>query len=327
MEAFEYQFYTPDRKTVQIKIGPTPSGLYEHLELFRYERILRAVLAALARAVNTDNIEAWWEPVWRLVGEWLGFYAHTEVVGQKRIWINQYRVTPFMPDQTVAAPATTHTKMEVPDLITGFHIMLQVGGNSYTWFHTFGFEELKRALSRKASESLDGIPLTGPAMGRLMAKLEEAAAQGERQAALHFKELHRRLKRDPAVLAALPKRYYVMATAGPWFAIGAGQDAPPPQLLDAVIRLPTNNEVVDDVEDEVVVLEPAHLLQAPNWAPDMRQFGFTSRLGLTWLPHIYHINSVEGWKQLGDIRAWIKEEIDAKNLPGNGWILTIAPLP
>ncbi|KAJ7673152.1 hypothetical protein DFH06DRAFT_1123882 [Mycena polygramma] len=66
MEAVEYMFYTPDGKTVQVKIGPTPSELYHNLELSRHQRLTRAVLMALARAVNTDNIEAWWEPVIRL---------------------------------------------------------------------------------------------------------------------------------------------------------------------------------------------------------------------------------------------------------------------
>ncbi|KAJ6482854.1 hypothetical protein C8R47DRAFT_1132909 [Mycena vitilis] len=315
-------FYAYGKSTTGV-LGPTPSDLYQHLEHARYQRILRAVLTALARVVNTDNIEAWWEPPWRLVGEWLGFYDEAEVVGQKRIWINQYRVVPFNPAHTIAAPSGDHTKMEIPDLTSGFHMFLEVNGKSYRWFHVFGFEELKRALSRQEWETINGVPVTPSAMMRLLRKIQEAARQGERQAALHFKELHRRLKKDPHVLAGLPKRYYVLATSGPWFAVGAGQDTHPLLVENLLASVEEFEAPEDIVEDELEAAEPARPLQEPTWPLPMRSFPFESSLGLTWLPHMYHINTREGWEKLESVRAYIKAEIDALSLPVNNWSLPI----
>ncbi|KAJ7602929.1 hypothetical protein DFH06DRAFT_1257833 [Mycena polygramma] len=322
VEDFEGQFITVSVAGVVIR--PPMSEICPTLEQRRWVKIIRAMIVATERNINFDNTESPWDAPWRHVGEWIGVHRDTEMFAQKRIWNSQYRRVGFQPTKTIAAPAKKYTKTEIPDLTGGQLISLEdPSGQKVPWLHVHGFIELKRALSRKRSETINGIPLTGPALGRLHGSIVRAAAQVERQAALHFSQLHNRLRQNPEIIDNLPHAFYVIATAGHWFAVGLGSDpfyrtepaiaararAIVKDLLNHDPQTLEEEEEDDGEEEEEGHDDPNGVPIAPAWSDQELAHTFKTKIAIDWAPRIYHLNDPNGWKVLNHVRNMIGDDL------------------
>ncbi|KAJ6482188.1 hypothetical protein C8R47DRAFT_1134261 [Mycena vitilis] len=282
----------------------------------RWLKIYRAMIAARERTINYDNTESPWDAPWRHVGDWIGFYPGTDMFSQKKIWDNQYRRVGYQPTKTIAAPATKHTKIQIPDLTAVQLISLDSpSGEGVWWLHVHGFIELKRALSRKRSLTLDGIPLTFDVLRQLRLRLRLAAEQVERQAALHFRQLHNRLHDKPDVIDHLPHKFYVIATTGHWFTIGFGSDpfyhASPAVVAQAegmAYAFWEEAEVEEEQENEDDAPDAPNPV-LPAWSLEQLTHEFESQIAVQWAPQIHHLNDPKAWQVLDRVRNLIKDDL------------------
>ncbi|KAJ7691684.1 hypothetical protein B0H14DRAFT_2651928 [Mycena olivaceomarginata] len=298
---------------------PQPSGVTPSicgtLPQRDWTHIQEAYELTTDRHTNVSNTEDMWEPVYRGVSQYLAYYAtNTKIYAQRRIWLNPHHPVPFNPNQTHSAPATNRTKIFIPDLTAGNRLVLIKEIEQIPWFHPHGFVELKRASSRKLTETIRGRPVNPAALMRLMKRIRQAIAQGEGQAALHFKQLHSRLKNDPDVLKQLPKRFYILVTSGPWFTAAIGFD--PFQGRPTSLRGPRGGGLLDDGGGDA----PDSRADAPHWSQAEMSHGSVSRIGAAWEPHIFHLTDPAGWGMLAHIRSFLHEEL--QTFEATGWKMT-----